>query len=144
MTAPLKSGLRGVILCLFVGAAFAGTAHLYNLSDGSVTVLKFSRWRGDHEPLHGKMLSGELLTGEYSITRGGSAAWGSIYSSVYSPAGSASGSATGTRLGVSLRGEGSAILTGDKGTILNCEFISSGHGSGACQDSHGVKYKLLF
>jgi hypothetical protein len=43
-----------------------------------------------------------------------------------------------------LRGEGTAILTGDKGTILNCEFISSGHGSGACQDNHGVKYKLLF
>jgi hypothetical protein len=135
---------RMISLCLLVGTAFAGTAHLYNLTDGTMTVLKFSRWRGDHGPLHGTMPSGESLTGEYSVTRGGSASWGSIYASVYSPEGSATGSANSTRLGVSLRGEGTAILTGDKGTILNCEFISSGHGFGACQDNHGVKYKLVF
>jgi hypothetical protein len=139
----VKPRLLTAIL-LLVGTALAGTAHLYNLTDGSMTVLKFSRWRGDHGPLHGKMPSGEALTGEYSITRGGNAAWGSIYASVYSPQGSATGSASGTRLGVSLQGQGTAILTGDKGTILNCEFISSGHGLGACQDNHGVKYKLLF
>ncbi len=129
---------------LFVSAVYAGTGHLYNLTDGSVTVLKFNRWRGDHGPLHGTMPSGELLTGEYSVTHGGSASWGAVYASVYGTGGSASGSASGTAVGVSVRGEGSAILTGDKGTVLNCEFVSSGHGSGACVDNHGVKYKLLF
>lgn len=130
-----------ISLLLLAGPiALAGTGHIYNLSDGSVTVVKYSRWHGDHGPISAKMPSGEVLKGEYSITRGGSAAWGSIYSSVYG----ANGSASGAALAVGIRGEGSLILTGDKGTILNCEFISSGHGSGACLDNHGIKYKLLF
>lgn len=125
-------------------AAFAGTAHIYNLADGSVTVLKYSRWHGDHGPVTAKMPSGEALKGEYSITRGGGVGWGSVYSTVYGPEGAAAASASGTRLGISIRGQGSMILTGDKGTIMNCEFVSSGHGSGACVDNRGVKYKLLF
>src|SRR5579862_2185429 len=119
--------------------AVAGTAHLYNLSDGTKSVIKFSRWRGSHGPLRMTLPSGENLAGEYSVVHGGALGWGLIYGSVYGTGGSASGSATGTSLAMSLRGEGSAILTGDRGTILNCEFISSGHGSGACQDNHGVK-----
>jgi hypothetical protein len=130
------------MLCAIPG--FAGTAHIYNLSDGGVTTVKYSRWHGDHGPITATMPSGEFMKGEYSITRGGSAAWGSVYASVYGTDGAATGSASGTKFGVSLRGQGSMILTGDKGTILNCEFISSGHGSGACLDNHGVKYKLLF
>ena len=125
-------------------AAFAGTGHIYNLADGSITILKYSRWHGDHGPLTATMPSGEALAGEYSITRGGSAEWGSIYSSVYGTGGSATESASGSGMRFSLRGQGSLILTGDKGTVMNCEFISSGHGSGACLDNRGVKYKLLF
>jgi hypothetical protein len=58
-----------ISIFLWAGTAYAGTAHLYNLTDGKVTVLKFSRWRGDHGPLYGVMASGEILLGEYSITR---------------------------------------------------------------------------
>jgi hypothetical protein len=133
-----------VAFFLCCAAAYAGTAHLYNLSDGKVSVIKFSRWRGSHGPHRMTQPSGENLSGEYSVVHGGALGWGSIYGSVFGTGGSASGSATSTSLAVSLRGEGSAILTGDKGTILNCEFISSGHGSGACEDNHGVKYKLMF
>ncbi len=137
--------LRSLIVAfLCCGSAAAGTAHIYNLTNGGVTVLKYSRWHGDHGPVTAKMPSGEALKGEYSITRGGSATWGSIYASVYGTGGSANGSASGTKLAISIRGEGSLILTGDQGTVMNCEFISSGHGSGACVDNHGVKYKLLF
>jgi hypothetical protein len=127
------------LLVIFVlnTLAFAGTGHIYNLADGGVTIVKYSRWHGDHGPITATMPSGETMHGEYSITRGGAVGWGSIYSSVY-------GSAGTTAAGISIRGQGSLILTGDKGTILNCEFISSGHGSGACLDNHGVKYKLLF
>ena len=107
--------MRYMLISVFLLAstAYAGTGHIYNLSDGSVTTLKFSRWRGDHGPLKGTMPSGEVLKGEYSISRGGGASWGSIYGSVYTPAGSASGNASGTRIGISLQGQGSAILTGD-------------------------------
>ena len=107
-------------------------------------MLKYSRWHGDHGPTTATMPSGELLKGEYSITRGGTAEWGSVYASVYGTGGAASANASGTRFGVSIRGQGTLILTSDRGTILNCEFVSSGHGSGACLDNHGVKYKLLF
>ena len=78
------------------------------------------------------------------MVHGGAVGWGSVYSSVYGTAGSASANSNGTAVALSLQGQGSAILTGDKGTVLNCEFISSGHGTGACEDSHGAKYKLMF
>ena len=137
-------GLSFLFSLLCVTSAYGGTAHIYNLSDGGMTVVKYSRWHGDHGPVTAKMPTGESMKGEYSITRGGSASWGSIYAQVYGTGGNASGSASGTKLGISLRGEGSLILTGDRGTVMNCEFISSGHGSGACIDNHGVKYRLLF
>jgi hypothetical protein len=70
-----------VLLCS--AAAFEGTGRIYNLADGSITILKYNRWHGDHGPLTATMPSGEALAGEYSITRGGSAESGSIYSSVY-------------------------------------------------------------
>jgi len=125
---------------VFSVPAFAGTGHLYNLSDGSVSVVKFSRWRGSHGPLKVTMSTGEILTGEYSVVRGGAVAWGSIYSSVNGISAVGSGSAAA----VDARGQGSAVLTGNKGTILNCEFITNYHGMGACIDSRGTKYKLLF
>jgi hypothetical protein len=131
-------------LLLCSASAFAGTGHIYNLSDGGITVVKYSRWHGDHGPATATMPSGEKLKGEYSVTRGGSASWGSIYASVYGPEGATTATGNGSRLAVSIRGQGTLILTGDQGTIMNCEFISSGHGSGACVDNHEVKYKLLF
>lgn len=42
----------------------------------------------------------------------------------------------------------SAVLRGDKGTVLNCQMkIEAGfspHGMGDCQDNHGRKYTLQF
>jgi len=83
------------------------------------------------------MPSGEKLSGEYVTLVNSAVGWGSVYSGVYS--------ASGVSVGVSGKNQGSAIMTGDRGTILNCEYISSGgHGSGACEDRRGTKYKLMF
>jgi hypothetical protein len=54
-------------------------------------------------------------------------------------------SASGVSAAVAGKNQGSVIMTGDRGTILNCEYISSGgHGTGACEDKRGTKYKLMF
>jgi hypothetical protein len=83
------------------------------------------------------MASGEQLSGEYVTVVNSAVGWGSIYSGVYS--------ASGVSAAVAGKNQGSAVMTGDKGTILNCEYISSGgHGTGACQDKRGTKYKLMF
>jgi len=90
--------------------------------------------------------SGERLRGEYSIVTGGTVSWGSVYASVYSPAGSASGNANS--IGVTAAGarHGAAILTGDKASILDCEFVVGldGHGTGACRDKDDTKYRMMF
>ncbi len=101
------------ILLLCSAPVFAGTGHIYNLSDGGITIVKYSRWHGDHGPATATMPSGEKLKGEYSVTRGGSASWGSIYASVYGPGGSATATGSGSGLAVSIRGQGTLILTGE-------------------------------
>lgn len=113
-------------------------AHLYNLDTGAMTVLRYTAGKS-RGSLSGAFPSGEKLTGEYSTVTNAAVAWGSIYGSVYSASGSA--------VAVGGRQTGTAILTGDKGSVLDCEYVSgalSGHGTGACRDNHGGKYKLLF
>jgi hypothetical protein len=41
---------------------------------------------------------------------------------------------------------GNAVLVGDKGTVLDCEYVVGvgAHGTGACKDNNGGKYRLLF
>ena len=94
----------------------------------------------------GTFASGEVATGEYSVISGGSVGWGSVYASVYTPKGVATGN--GSAVAVTQNGtrEGSAILTGTKGTIVTCEFSLglSGHGFGACKSNSDVLYKLFF
>lgn len=114
--------------------AFACKGHLYNLGNGQVTEVKCG-----HRKASATLPSGEKLAGEYVTIVNAAVAWGSIYSSVYS--------ASGTSVGVAGENRGTVIMTGDQSTILNCEYVSSswsGHGTGACEDNHGVKYKLMF
>jgi hypothetical protein len=72
--------------------------------------------------------------------------WGNVYSSVYGAAGTATGNASGVSISGGGRRYGAAIMTGDKGEVLDCEYLVgfNGHGTGACKDNHGAKYRLMF
>ena len=112
-------------------------AHLYNLESGAMSVLHYSG--GSRGKLGGTLATGETVKGEYSTVVNAAVAWGSIYSSVYT--------ATGSEVALGGASHGSAVLTGDKGSVLECEYVSSslgGHGTGACRDNHGTKYRLLY
>lgn len=138
---------RCAALTLFVVflCACGRSARLYNLSTGEVTRVNYSgRGKGK---LSATLASGENIHGEFVSLPGGNTSWGAIYASVYSPTTFAQGSAQSVSGNMQSKYRGSAIATGDKGTIIQCEYIVSewtAAGSGACEDNHGVKYKLMF
>ena len=115
--------------------AFAGTAHLYNLENGAETDLIYhGHGKGT---VTGRLPSGESISGEWVILRSAAVGWGSIYGSGIS--------ASSTTIAASGKNEGTLIMRGDNGTILDCEFVSSfRHGAGVCKDNHDVKYKLMY
>lgn len=121
------------------------TARLYDLATGAVYPLQYQVAVSGHGKIFSiGMPSGEQFTGEYVVVTSGSSSWGSIYANVNGPRGNTSGNATQTSYTVTGR-RGTAIATGNKGTIINCEFIpTSNGGTGACEDNHGAKYKLMF
>lgn len=128
--------MRYLIVVLVLSSfAFAGTAHLYNLSDGTETDLTYhGHGKGK---VSGTLPSGELLSGEWVIARNGVVGWGSIYGAGYT--------GSTTSVAVSEKNEGTLIMRSSQGTILDCEFVAGGrHGMGACKDNHDIKYKLIF
>jgi len=93
------------------------------------------------------MPDGEVVKGEYSIVRGGSASFGTIYGSVYGAAGSASVSGSTSSYVVPGGSPGTASAFGGKGTTMQCEFYNdnfSGHGNGACSSNKGALYRLQY
>jgi len=131
-----------------LGCTARGTAHgnVYNLATGEKTPFSYTFNGSGHGNMAATFANGEVGTGEYSIAVGGTVGWGSVFGSVYGPEGSATGSATATSVSQSGRREGEAILIGDKGSILTCEFTvgMTGHGFGACRSKKGELYKVLF
>ena len=116
--------IASILVLFFLSQqAWACTARLYDLKTGDVVELKDGS--GQHGKISGHLKSGENLKGEYSTMVNAAVAWGSIYSSVYGPGGAAYGNANGTSVVTGGKNQGSAILTGDQGTILECEYISS-------------------
>jgi hypothetical protein len=111
---------------------------LYNLETGAQTALSYSYNGSGHGRLSGTPPSGEAMKGEYTTVADAAVGWGSIYSST--------GSASASTVSTSNKQYGTAVATGDKGTVIQCEYVTgmSGHGSGACKDNHGGKYKLMF
>lgn len=131
------------ILVLLVGCT--KTARLYDLETGEQIAVSYHG--GSRGQLSTSFRSGESFSGEYSTVVSGAVGWGNIYASVYSPAGVASGSGSSASLAVAGPQRGSAILTGNRGTVVTCEYVSGtlgGHGTGGCVDNHGKKYKLMF
>ena len=121
-----------------------GKGHLYNLKTGEVLTVEYSRSITGHGKLSAIYASGEKVTGEYSIVRGGGTAWGNVYTSVYGVGGYASGSGQSFANYTSRTARGSAILTGDH-KVMECEFVMGEmHGSGACRNQDGEIFKLIF
>lgn len=135
---PTVAGLILVMLSLCVSlSARTKQGRLYNLETGVQTPLTYTD-SGKGRGTITATIAGELLKGEYSTVASGTVGWGAIYNSA--------GTATALATSISRKQEGTAILTGDKGTVIDCEYVTSpnGHGSGACKDNHGVKFKLMF
>lgn len=121
-------------------------ARLYDLATGKVYVMTYTG-AGGRGKLSTTLESGEHLNGEWSASSGASMAWGNVYSTVYTPSGIVSGTGNANAIAMPGSGRGAGILTGDKGTVLDCEFAFSnfsGHGNGACKDNYDKKYKLMF
>jgi hypothetical protein len=131
---------RAPFLLLLVMFLSGCTKHgrLYNLETGAETIVTFSYSGSGHGRLTGTLPSGEVLKGEYTTTADAAYGWGSIYGG--------GGSTTVSAGAVSGKQYGTAVATGDKGTLIDCEYVTgmSLHGSGACKDNHGGKYKLMF
>ncbi|MGO9648367.1 MAG: hypothetical protein ACLPOO_09950 [Terriglobales bacterium] len=119
---------------------------LYNIETGEMSELNVHYSGTDKGSIDGSLRSGEIMTGEWVVVRNDTVAWGSIYSSVYTPAGASSGSASGVAVARGGTQYGTGLAKGDKGTILDCEFLvgTNRHGTGACKDNHGTKYKMMF
>ena len=133
------------ISLLLCACTRTGTGHLYNLTSGEMFTFSYTlngRGRGTTT----SVMTGESLKGEYSVVQGGTVNWGNIYASVYSASGSANG--TANSIGVTAAGarRGAAVLTGDKGSLLDCEFVvgMNGHGTGACRGKDETKYRMMF
>src|SRR6185437_9662575 len=130
---------RLLLLSLVLGlVGCTRTAHLYNVDTGDSVDLKYQTSGRGHGTIGGTLPSGETLKGEWSATSNAAVGWGNVYSGVYS--------ANAMTVSGGGRNEGIAILKGDRGTVLNCEFIAGfgGSGMGACKDNHEQKYKLMF
>jgi len=134
--ARIKLG-AAVLLC--ASTAFAASARLYDLKNGTVTPLKYSRgWGSGHGKINGVLPSGQQISGEYNTTDNSKTAWGSIYA-----AGSSAFGSLGTIPGSQ---HGTAVMVGD-GDSLQCEYVVnawSGHGSGFCKDNQEQIFKLMF
>jgi|SRR5271167_2374781 len=147
---PLEDSVRITCIALFVltslTIASAGKVHVYDLATGAMSTMKYSRHGSGKGTLAGPLPSGELVSGEYVTLTNAAIGWGSVYSSVAGSGGYATGTGNGFSVATGGHRYGSAILTNEQHTVVNCEYVVgfNGHGTGGCTDNHGAKYKLMF
>ena len=133
-----------VLLTVMFGAGCTLHGRLYNLTTGEVTPVTMTYGGSGHGRLSAVIASsGENVSGEYLTFAHLPANWGSTYAKVYGTEGSAYTS--GASLG-KVNQYGTAVATGDKGSVVDCEYVTSSltHGTGACTDKQGTLYKLMF
>jgi hypothetical protein len=138
--------ILGVVF--LVGLSCAGCeqeGRLYNLTTGEVTPAKFTYSGSGKGKITALLPSGEQLKGEYVTFARMPANWGSTFAAVYGTAGTAySGAASGSKANQ----YGTAIVSGDRGFVGDCEYVVRGvfrgTGTGACKDKQGTLYKLMF
>lgn len=146
-----KAGLALALLAGIFTAACTVHGRLYNLTTGEVTPVtvtyngaspgRLTTGEGKGRIQAAVKSSGESITGEYTTFAHKPVNWGSTYAKVYGTEGSAFTSSEGKS-----NRYGTAVATGDKGTILDCEYVVTpfAHGAGACVDNRGTLYKLMF
>jgi hypothetical protein len=145
----MKTRLRLFLLIssVLVLAGCVKTGRLYNLSTSAVTQIKITYSGSGKGKILPVSIAGEQFTGEYVTVPTGTTGWGQIYSRANGTGGSATGQATVATTSLDTQQHGQVIATGDKGTVIQCEYIVSGvsgAGTGACEDNHGGKYRLMF
>lgn len=142
-----------MVITLIGLCAFGCTrnARLYPVNDaaipGGVLIASFKSYGSGNGEIQINMPDGELLSGEYSLVRGGSASFGGIYAAVYGSSGSTTIEGAARSYTTPGGSPGMASLFGSKGTAMQCEFMNdnfSGHGNGACKASTSALYRLLF
>jgi hypothetical protein len=138
----MKKLMAGLALSvLLFQTACKEEGRLYNLVTGEVTIVTFT-WVGSGKgTINAVLASGEKLSGEYLTFVRPPVNWGTIYAAVYG-AGSSGGETDRSNQ------YGTAVVSGDKGFVGDCEYVTRGvvsaHGSGACTDNQGTAYKLMF
>jgi hypothetical protein len=136
--------LAPVILLLLIGTGCTIHGRIYNLTTGEVTPVSITYGGSGRGKISGVAASsGEKLSGEYITFAHVPLSWGSVYAKVYGTEGAAF--TNGASLGKSNQ-YGTAVVTGDKGSVVDCEYVTTAltHGSGACADKSGTLYKLMF
>lgn len=150
-TAVRAAIVSTILLLALVDCTVIRPVHLYPTGDsGAETGVAQGQIVG-HGQGHGTaeltMPDGETMQGEYSIVFGGAIGFGNILGTLYGPGGATSASAMTTSFSIAGEGQGSASLVGNRGTIMQCEFLNAnmtGHGYGACRTSKGVLYRMIY
>jgi len=133
-----------VLLIVLLEAACTIHGRIYNLTTGEVTPVDITYGGSGRGKISGVVASsGEKVNGEYITFAHMPANWGSVYAKVYGTEGAAF--TNGASLGKSNQ-YGTAVVTGDKGSVVDCEYVTTAltHGSEACVEKQGTLYKLMF
>jgi len=137
MKNSIKLVLSGMAVMVGLqGCSMTINARIYDLSgSGGVANAEF-KWTGSGTgPLTGSLPDGELFRGEYTTVASGVSGWGTTFRSVYT-----------VNLTSDLQ-RGSAIATGNRGTVIDCEYVvrsGSATGYGVCRDNKSRTYRLMF
>ena len=113
---------------------------LQNLSNEEIIETKFEFSGNDTGKISFQLPSGEHFYGEYYAVQHDDTEWGIIFNQAWSSSIIFFGpKRTGDR--------SSAVMEGDKGTILSCEYVilyGGSEGLGACRNNKNVIYRLTF
>lgn len=150
-TAARPAIVSTVLLLALAGCTVVRPVHLYPTGNSGAEIGVAQGQIVGHGQGHGTaeltMPDGETMHGEYSIVFGGAVGFGNIFGTLYGPGGATSASATTTSFSIAGEGQGSASLVGNRGTIMQCEFLNAnmtGHGYGGCRTSKGVLYRMIY
>lgn len=139
--------LTAIIPVLFLATACTMNARLYPLAGGDVLPAEFSYSGSGRGDIRLTLPGSTTCSGEYVTVSGGSTSWGSIFASASGPGGYATARGTAYSVDIPNMQKGSAVGACTDGRVVECEYVTSSwspQGYGACKDSTGALYKLMF